>query len=98
MHGPVGSEGVYMAATEDATALWPSAASRELERLAGGRPWWRDALRRRMLACADAGAVVVFSVSSALILHDGIVTAFWVGALLQIRIDIAKLHGLFVRT
>src|SRR4051794_9687606 len=97
MHGPVGSEGVYMAATEDATALWPPAASRELERLAGGRPWWRDVLRRRMLACADAGAVVVFSVSAALLLRGGIVTAFWVGALLPIWIVLAKLHGLYDR-
>src|SRR5436190_2516773 len=85
-----------MAATEEVTVAGSDPAFSGLGRGTVG-PWWRDALRRRMLACADAGTVAVFSVSVALLLRDEIVNAFWVAALLPAWIVLAKLHGLYDR-
>ena len=56
----------------------------------------RDALRRRMLATADASAVLV----AAVVAHLGALTvarAFWAVALLPVWLLLAKLHGLYDR-
>ncbi|HEV2812317.1 MAG TPA: sugar transferase [Solirubrobacteraceae bacterium] len=56
----------------------------------------RDALRRRMLACADAGAVL----GGAFVAEMGplsVAEAFWAIALLPVWLLLAKLHGLYDR-
>jgi len=71
------------------------AASVEL--LTDSRVWWRDSLRRRMLAAADAATVTVFSLSIALLLGGHVVSAFWAWALLPLWIVLAKVQGLYDR-
>jgi exopolysaccharide biosynthesis polyprenyl glycosylphosphotransferase len=57
---------------------------------------WRDALLRRLLAFADATAVLLASVSVAVLL-DGVGTAFWAAVFLPLWLLLAKLHGLYDR-
>ncbi len=65
-------------------------------------PWgrakgpWRDALLRRLLAFADAGAVLLCSVSLAFF-SSGVETAFWTAVFLPAWLLLAKLHGLYDR-
>lgn len=68
----------------------------------GEQPEWlpphlaRDALRRRMLAVADAGAVATAAIGA----HLGdlaIADAFWTLVLLPVWLLLAKLHGLYDR-
>jgi exopolysaccharide biosynthesis polyprenyl glycosylphosphotransferase len=56
-----------------------------------------DALRRRMLATADAVAVLVASLAVAKTASLSIADAFWTAALLPVWIVLAKLHGLYDR-
>ncbi len=79
------------------SAVKTLAAETRLEQLTEGRVWWRDSLRRRMLAAADAATVSVFSLSLALLLHGHLVSAFWAEAMLPLWIVLAKLHGLYDR-
>ena len=65
--------------------------------MTGGRVWWRDSLRRRMLAGADAATVTVFSLSIALLVDGHGATAFWAWALLPLWIVLAKVLGLYDR-
>ncbi len=63
-------------------------------RQGGGRPrFWRDALRRRLLALADLIAAAVASIVVATTSAD----AFWALALLPAWVVIAKLIGLYDR-
>jgi exopolysaccharide biosynthesis polyprenyl glycosylphosphotransferase len=66
------------------------------EELSESRAWWRDSLRRRMLAVADAATVTVFSLSIG-VLHGHVASAFWAEALLPLWIVLAKLLGLYDR-
>jgi exopolysaccharide biosynthesis polyprenyl glycosylphosphotransferase len=59
-------------------------------------PWWRDALLRRMLAAADAGAGILVGLCLA-IGTDELPRLYWLAALLPAWIVLAKLHGLYDR-
>jgi exopolysaccharide biosynthesis polyprenyl glycosylphosphotransferase len=65
-------------------------------------PWgkakgpWRDGLLRRLLAFADAGAVMLASVSLAVFSRD-VDIAFWAAVFLPVWLLLAKLHGLYDR-
>ena len=65
-------------------------------------PWrkakgpWRDALLRRLLAFADAGAVLLASVSLA-VFAGNVDTAFWAAVFLPVWLLLSKLHGLYDR-
>jgi exopolysaccharide biosynthesis polyprenyl glycosylphosphotransferase len=56
--------------------------------------WWRDALRRRMLAMADSVAAATASLVAASSMSAG---GFWAVALLPLWILLAKLLGLYDR-
>jgi exopolysaccharide biosynthesis polyprenyl glycosylphosphotransferase len=58
---------------------------------------WRDALRRRMLALADATAALLVSISLATFLQGRLSDGLWSAALLPVWILLAKLHGLYDR-
>jgi exopolysaccharide biosynthesis polyprenyl glycosylphosphotransferase len=61
------------------------------------RRQWRDALLRRMLALADAGAVLLVSVSLATFLGGGIELGLWAAVFVPVWILLAKLFGLYDR-
>ncbi len=74
----------------------PSAAPTTASRSADRPRWWHDAMRRRMLACADliAGAI------ASLILVDGFGTddaLIWAAVFMPAWVMLAKLHGLYDR-
>lgn len=79
-----------------APASDPRALARVLTRGATERQprWWRDALRRRMLAIADAVAAGIASFVAASSMSAG---SFWAVALLPLWILLAKLLGLYDR-
>jgi exopolysaccharide biosynthesis polyprenyl glycosylphosphotransferase len=56
-------------------------------------PWWRDALRRRMLALADAGTIVV----AVLVATSSVSGVGWAFATVPLWILFAKLFGLYDR-
>ncbi len=58
---------------------------------------WRDALLRRMLAVADAAAVVLVSVAIGVAPEDGADAGLWSAVLLPVWLLLAKLHGLYDR-
>jgi exopolysaccharide biosynthesis polyprenyl glycosylphosphotransferase len=58
---------------------------------------WRDALRRRMLALADATAALLVSVSLATFLGGGVARGLWSAFLLPAWIVFAKVNGLYDR-
>lgn len=60
-------------------------------------PLWRDMLRRRMLALADATAALLAALSFAVISDAGVPHAFWAALFLPAWILLAKLHGLYDR-
>jgi exopolysaccharide biosynthesis polyprenyl glycosylphosphotransferase len=60
-----------------------------------GRGWWRDALRRRVLAASDAVAVLLGAI--VIDATAGADAAFWAAALLPIWVLLAKAHGLYDR-
>jgi exopolysaccharide biosynthesis polyprenyl glycosylphosphotransferase len=66
------------------------------EELSERRAWWRDSLRRRMLAAADAATVTVFSLSIGFV-QGNVASVFWAEALLPLWIVLAKLQGLYDR-
>lgn len=57
--------------------------------------YWRDALRRRMLAAADAVALLAVAVAAALLGYQGDALLF--GALTPLWLVLAKLNGLYDR-
>src|SRR6266545_1189381 len=59
------------------------------------RRQWRDALLRRMLALADAGAALLVSVSLATFLGGGIELGLWAAVFVPVWILLAKLFGLY---
>jgi exopolysaccharide biosynthesis polyprenyl glycosylphosphotransferase len=59
------------------------------------RRQWRDALLRRMLALADAGAAFLVSISLATFLGGGLHVGLWSAALVPVWILLGKLHGLY---
>lgn len=62
---------------------------------ASGADWWRDSLRRRLLAAADVTAVFVgAAVLGALTTTEA---AFWWACLAPAWVVLAKLHGLYDR-
>jgi exopolysaccharide biosynthesis polyprenyl glycosylphosphotransferase len=61
------------------------------------RPHWRDSLRRRMLAVADALAVILVSVLLAVSATAGVGPAFWAATFLPVWLVLAKLYGLYDR-
>jgi exopolysaccharide biosynthesis polyprenyl glycosylphosphotransferase len=76
----------------DAAERWqqmppPSAAA------TGELPWWRDALRRRMLALADVGTIVV----AVLVATSSVSGLGWALATIPLWILSAKLFGLYDR-
>jgi exopolysaccharide biosynthesis polyprenyl glycosylphosphotransferase len=85
-----------LAADRLSLARHASAAAR-VEQLTDSRVWWRDSLRRRMLAAADVATVTVFCLSIAVLLDGHVVSAFWAEALLPVWIVLAKVHGLYDR-
>ncbi|MEN3343225.1 MAG: hypothetical protein V7644_2629 [Actinomycetota bacterium] len=86
-----------MRAVEHVTPVVATAPEEGSERWPVGRPWWRDSLRRRMLAGADATVAIVFSVAFGILSAGGVVAAFWAATLLPVWIVLAKLHGLYDR-
>jgi exopolysaccharide biosynthesis polyprenyl glycosylphosphotransferase len=60
-----------------------------------GQRWWRDVLRRRMLAVADAGSVFAFA--GALAAFGEPAVGFWSAVLMPGWLLLAKLHGLYDR-
>jgi exopolysaccharide biosynthesis polyprenyl glycosylphosphotransferase len=73
------------------------AAVADAEPIVESRVWWRDSLRRRMLAAADASTVTVFSLSIGILLGGHVASAFWAEALLPVWIVLAKVQGLYDR-
>jgi exopolysaccharide biosynthesis polyprenyl glycosylphosphotransferase len=61
-----------------------------------GKGPWRDVLLRRLLAFADAGAVLLVTVSLAFVSAE-VDTAFWAAVFLPVWLLLAKLHGLYDR-
>jgi exopolysaccharide biosynthesis polyprenyl glycosylphosphotransferase len=61
------------------------------------RPWWRDSLRRRLLALADLLAAGLATASLALTSPSGGEVAVWAALLLPLWILLAKLVGLYDR-
>jgi exopolysaccharide biosynthesis polyprenyl glycosylphosphotransferase len=61
----------------------------------GGRGFWKDALRRRMLAAADLGAV--FAAAAVAGLVEGGATGLWVAATAPLWVVLAKMRGLYDR-
>lgn len=59
------------------------------------RVWWRDSLRRRLLALADALTAGLVALSLAL--DDGVASGLWAALVLPVWIVLAKLHGLYDR-
>jgi exopolysaccharide biosynthesis polyprenyl glycosylphosphotransferase len=59
-------------------------------------PWWRDALLRRLLALADAGAALLVGLCY-VFGPLGAPHAYWIGALIPAWVVLAKLHGLYDR-
>jgi exopolysaccharide biosynthesis polyprenyl glycosylphosphotransferase len=59
------------------------------------RAWWRDSLRRRMLALADVLTAGVVSLTLAL--DEGPAFGFWAAILAPVWIVLAKLHALYDR-
>jgi exopolysaccharide biosynthesis polyprenyl glycosylphosphotransferase len=59
--------------------------------------FWKDALRRRMLATADLLAVVCAAIATGLVVHHGTATALWTAALAPAWLVLAKLRGLYDR-
>jgi exopolysaccharide biosynthesis polyprenyl glycosylphosphotransferase len=57
--------------------------------------FWKDALRRRMLAAADLLAVLVAAVATAVVANEG--AAVWVAASAPLWLVLAKLRGLYDR-
>jgi len=70
-------------------SLVPSALDR--------RPWWRDALLRRMLACADATAGATASLPLVLAAPSPPWAVLWAAIVLPAWILLSKLHGLYDR-
>ena len=60
-------------------------------------PFWRDMLRRRMLALADATAALAAAASFVLVSDRGVDLAFWAAVTVPAWILLAKLHGLYDR-
>jgi exopolysaccharide biosynthesis polyprenyl glycosylphosphotransferase len=58
---------------------------------------WRDALLRRMLALADAGAALLVSISLATFLGGQLSTGLWSAFFLPVWILLAKVNGLYDR-
>jgi exopolysaccharide biosynthesis polyprenyl glycosylphosphotransferase len=73
-----------------ATAPGPEPAG-----LAGRRGFWKDALRRRLLAAADAAAVLIAALAVG-VAGEG-TTAIWIAATTPIWLLLAKLRGLYDR-
>ena len=59
--------------------------------------FWRDALRRRMLAGADLVAVVCAALAAGFFAPGGAATALWTAALAPAWLVLAKLRGLYDR-
>lgn len=69
-----------------------------LETSEGHRPfWWRDALRRRILALADGLTALLVCVFFALSADAGTDAAFWSAVAAPVWIVLAKIHGLYER-
>jgi exopolysaccharide biosynthesis polyprenyl glycosylphosphotransferase len=58
------------------------------------RPWWRDALRRRLLAVGDGVSALAASAALAVTAVDA---AFWAALFLPVWILLAKIYGLYDR-
>src|SRR5207248_590936 len=58
---------------------------------------WRDSLRRRMLALADAIAVLVAIVAVDFLTSADVQQAFWAALFLPVWLVLAKLFGLYDR-
>jgi exopolysaccharide biosynthesis polyprenyl glycosylphosphotransferase len=74
----------------------PSPLRLFLERLTG-RSWWRDSLRRRLLAAADGIAALLATVSLSGLATAGLEAAGWALLVLPVWILLAKLQGLYDR-
>ena len=61
------------------------------------RGFWKDALRRRMLAAADLLAVLCAALAAGLTVPGGSPTAIWIAALAPAWLVLAKLRGLYDR-
>jgi len=70
-----------------AQAIWPKRSS----------PGWRDALRRRMLACADVAAALCASLSMVFAGNGQAAQFTWALAFIPVWILVAKLLGLYDR-
>jgi exopolysaccharide biosynthesis polyprenyl glycosylphosphotransferase len=100
--GPIWEQDRAAATGQTAGARSVPRAQRSLRRpLAGARSLPRhlaaDALRRRMLASADALALVL---ATATLVQTGalsVAAAFWTASLLPVWVILAKLHGLYDR-
>jgi exopolysaccharide biosynthesis polyprenyl glycosylphosphotransferase len=59
--------------------------------------FWKDALRRRMLATADLVAVLTAAVAAGLVAQEGSATTLWIASLAPAWLLLAKLRGLYDR-
>ena len=61
------------------------------------RGFWKDALRRRMLATGDLVAVLTAAVAAGVVDGEGSATALWIACLAPAWLLLAKLRGLYDR-
>ena len=92
-----------MATNEQAGNLHaPSHATRPTTHRADGalfrrRRLWRDSLRRRFLAVADAAAVIASTLSLGIFSGTHLDQMLWATLLVPVWLAVAKLHGLYER-
>ena len=86
-----------MATGREATAQLRSARTPDVPRalIRARRGFWKDALRRRMLAAADFFAVLGAAVATGAV--EGAPTALWIAATAPLWVLLAKLRGLYDR-
>jgi exopolysaccharide biosynthesis polyprenyl glycosylphosphotransferase len=86
-------------AAEEKAADRPADAAQDQTRSrpSNVHPLWRDMLRRRMLALADAVAALAAAASFVVVSDQSVDLAFWAAVSLPAWILLAKLHGLYDR-
>jgi exopolysaccharide biosynthesis polyprenyl glycosylphosphotransferase len=83
--------------TDVATFTAPHRQALRIWQPAVPRTWWRDVLRRRLLALADIVAALVFTFVLWLLSGHALGVAFWSAAFAPAWVLLAKLYGLYDR-
>jgi exopolysaccharide biosynthesis polyprenyl glycosylphosphotransferase len=83
--------------TEVALPTTPQHQAGRLWQPAASQTWWRDVVRRRLLAFADVIAALVFAFVLWLLSERNVDVVFWSAALAPGWVLLAKLYGLYDR-